>query len=321
MSEWSLASVGDSPSFLVDQLTPSEAAILLLAVLFHDVGMLSQRPEDLPIGERGAGLPRIDDVASWVRRTHVTRMRGLVSRLLSRSEHESLLTYTIVLRAFAVAAAHQRWPEGWSTVDVPGRDRGLAAVLAIADLLDEDSLRCDTSVLVAHRQGNALNYAHWLRHSLTISRVSVINGVVEVSLGRLPQTDEAVAPVYAALRNHFRLANLYHSELATIGITLGASQFEPAAGIPTATTTVGEEWRSIRGFNTQAALVFHLLRSFMSEALLDTRVLPSERISALRRVGLESVDMTAFRALPGTIESRSEDEQVFRALLLTKATE
>jgi hypothetical protein len=318
VSEWSTATLGDHPDFLVERLTPDEAAILLLAILFHDIGMLSQRPEDLPIEERTGGVARIDDVATWVRRTHVTRMRGLVSRLLSNTEHTTLLTCPTFSRAFAVAAAHQRWPENWS--EVSGRDRGLAALVAVADLLDEDSLRCDTSVLVAHRHGNALNYAHWLRHSLTVSRVSVTDGIIRVRFGRFAHTDDTMAPVYAALRNHFRLAILYSAELATIDAAVGASHFEPGPGIRETTTIVGEDWLSIRGFNTQAALVFHLLRSFLPEALLDDRTLSSDRIRQLQGLGFEPVDMTTFRELPGNIESRSEDEQVFRALLLTRVT-
>lgn len=319
ISEWSLPPSPAGETFLVEQLTSNEAGILLLATLFHDVGMLSQRPEDLPSEDRLAAIPRVDDVATWVRRTHVTRMRGLVSRLFHETEHESLLEDQVIQRAFLVAAAHQQWPGEWARIGLTGRDAGLAAVLAISDLLDEDSVRCDTSVLVAHRQGNAMNYAHWLRHSLTVE-VKFVDGSVRVQFGRLPNTDESLSPIYAALRNHFRLGILYRDELAQIAVTLGSPHFVPDAGIPAVSAIVNEGWQSIRGFGTQSALAFHLLRSFMPEALIDDRVLQSARIAELRHLGFEHVDMTAFRELPGNIESRSEDEQVFRALLLTKTT-
>lgn len=53
ISRWTSPS-GGTPRLVVENLEPSECAVLLLATLIHDVGMLSQRPEDLPTTE-GAG--------------------------------------------------------------------------------------------------------------------------------------------------------------------------------------------------------------------------------------------------------------------------
>jgi hypothetical protein len=314
MSEWTVADERGSIR-LVYKIEADEAAVLLLATLFHDIGMLSQWPEDLPLENRIGGIPRIEDIAAWVRRTHVIRMRGLVERVMGPA-HVDICRHEIIRRAFRVGAAHQKWPEDWTRDGIAGRDAGLAALVAITDLLDEDAVRCDTATLVAHRQGNALNYAHWLRHSLTIERVMVEVDTVSVRLGRLAGTDEVLQSVYSALRNHFRLIGLYASPLDEIGVRIPALVFDPPSGIPKELPTLDLEWKSIRGLATQSALLFHLLRSFMSEALIDDRVLSSERIEQLQVCGLEPVDLAVLQEVPGTIEGRSEDEQIFYALLL-----
>src|SRR5206468_905627 len=49
VSRWETPSVGAaSPESLCARLQPREAAILLIALLIHDLGMLSQNPIDLP---------------------------------------------------------------------------------------------------------------------------------------------------------------------------------------------------------------------------------------------------------------------------------
>jgi hypothetical protein len=77
LSQWTSADA--SPVLIVDQLSPEEASILLIGTLLHDIGMLSQRPEDLP--GTHASKP-IQDIPTWVRRTHVGRMERLARHLI-----------------------------------------------------------------------------------------------------------------------------------------------------------------------------------------------------------------------------------------------
>jgi hypothetical protein len=83
LSRWSTSSSGVVPKLVVDDLTEEECAVLLLATLLHDIGMLSQRPEDLPPGSPQAIAKPLRDVPTWVRRTHIPRMERVARRLLS----------------------------------------------------------------------------------------------------------------------------------------------------------------------------------------------------------------------------------------------
>jgi hypothetical protein len=192
----------------------------------------------------------------------------------------------------------------------------LAAIVAVADLLDEDANRCDTKTLVQHRHGSLLNVAHWLRHSLSANRVLVEAGVIRVRHARPPGTASQLAPVFAALRNHYRLTLLYNESLERVGAGLLAPiQFDPPSGVPTVEASGLEDWHMVDGFNTQSALVFHLLSSFMSQALLDNHRLDDDVINRLRSQGLEPVDLVSFQAIRGNRERRSPDELAFRALI------
>jgi hypothetical protein len=50
-----------------------------MGILLHDIGMLSQRPEDL--APEDAGTRSLEDVPAWVRNTHITRLERLTERL------------------------------------------------------------------------------------------------------------------------------------------------------------------------------------------------------------------------------------------------
>jgi hypothetical protein len=147
--------------------SPTQATVLLLATLFHDIGMLSQRPEDLPVQSTSQEGRSLRDIPSWVRTTHIQRMETLVCRLFKDTQFELVLNDAVVARCFHVASAHGTWPWDWGRFGFSGTDEGLAAMLAVADLLDEDALRCDSSTLLRHRYGTPLNCAHWIRHGLT----------------------------------------------------------------------------------------------------------------------------------------------------------
>lgn len=318
ISRWTcIPRTGTSP-LLVEEISAEEAAILVVATLVHDIGMLSQRVEDLPDEDALRRTKGQGDVATWVRQTHIARIQGLLARLFSGSEHAGFLNHDVLRRAITVARAHGSWPWDDGFTRLSGRDSGLAAVVAVADLLDEDSLRCDTPTLLGHRRGTVLNMAHWIRHTLTAGRVLVLDGELSVRLLRPPLTDGRFAPFFSALRNHYRLILLYQEPLSRIGASLLGVRFDPSAAEPVpseeASALVG--WNEIPEFAVPGALLANLLQTFMPLALLDS---DREQAAGLARIqalpGVEPVDLTSLRALRGATEVRSPYEQAFRALL------
>jgi hypothetical protein len=209
ISQWTCAPNNGETPYLIEQLEPEECAILLVAILIHDIGMLSQKAKDLEDDSEEWIRERTMGFATWVRKTHVSRMRKLIQRLFEDKEHKDICEDPLIKRAIDVAKAHEKWPWEDGFIVLPNRDAGLAAVLAVSDLFDEDSNRCDTMTLIRHRNGTMLNIGHWIKHMLTSNKVLVEGGIVSVTLVRPPGTDVQLLPVYAALRNHFKLALLY----------------------------------------------------------------------------------------------------------------
>lgn len=315
LSRWSSAPSGANSPLVVASLSAEECAVLLLATLLHDIGMLSQRPEDLPPGDPNASAKPFHDVPTWVRRTHIDRMEGVLRRMFLGTEFENAVNDPIVQRALQTAKAHGTWPWKWDLARLPGRDVGLAALVAVADLLDEDSARCDSATLLRHRYGTAENCAHWIRHGLTQGRVLVERGRVSVTLARPPETDAQLDMVFVALRNHFSLVMLYLRELGQVGAGLNGINFDPPYGGASAIAEGLADLSNLPGFGTQAALVYHLLGSFMAEALMDARRVPPDTLRRLAAQGLTPIDLTNFYAIRGTREPRLPAEQAFLALL------
>jgi hypothetical protein len=307
LSQWSTA--GADPILISDQISPQEASVLLMATLLHDIGMLSQRPEDLP-GEHDS--KPIQDIPTWVRRTHVSRMSSLVDRLFRDTSFAADLTSPIFQRAIRVAQAHEKWPWQWAGFSFPTRDAGLAAMLAVADLLDEDSLRCDSATLLRHRYGSAQNCAHWIRHGLTDGRILVQGGRIVVSFVRPPNTDLQIAPVFAALRNHYRLVLLYLAELGQVNARLVSVDFTPPTGIPDKENDI--EWWRLPEFRFQSALRYHLLDTFMAEARVEPG-LDAVTKANLTAAGLEPVDLAEYHRIRSMQPPRTPLEQSFHALL------
>ena len=311
---WTLSSAG-SPT-LLEQLSPAEAGQLLLAVLFHDIGMLSQRPEDMPRGAVVWQSKGLRDVPLWVRTTHIDRMRALIHRSFAATPLAATLDDAHVKQAQAIAEAHGSWSWQKKFTDLTPRAGGLAAILAISDLLDEDSNRCDIGTLLNHRWGTHLNCAHWLRHGLTRDRVLVSKGVISVRLCAPPDVGGGMQPVFAALRNHFRLVLLYREALQPFGADGLEVSFNAATGCPMETASELGGWSRVPGFNTEAALVFHLLTSFMALGLLDEKRVSADDMAKTKAAGMEPVDLKRFHEIRGTSEPRSADEHVFRALTI-----
>lgn len=315
LSRWTSANSGTTQQLVVSKLSREECATLLLATLIHDIGMLSQRPEDLPTGNPNAATKPITDIPTWVRRTHIDRMEGILRRILNDTEFVSEIDGSIIRRALIIAKAHGKWPWEWDTSVLAARDAGLAAMLAVADLLDEDSARCDSATLLRHRYGTAENCAHWIRHGLTQGRVLIEQGRICVNIVRPPDTDAQFDPVFVALRNHYSLVRLYLGELGQVAAGLLGIDFNPPTGGPSSFANELKGWNRLNDFQTQSALVFHLLGSFMPEALVDQRRVEAATLVRLNTQGLNPIDLTNFHAIRGENEPRTHLEQNFTALL------
>ncbi|MCP4353883.1 MAG: hypothetical protein GY795_51200 [Desulfobacterales bacterium] len=248
-SKWTIA----DGTFLVENLEPFEAALLMLSLLTHDMGMLSQNPLDLGKGYSQKGMT---DVATWVRYTHCSRLPRLLERILKSNGYNEFAESDFFNLLCYVAMAHEEW--SWQTdakhypkiiekapfvgfgngfIFDGKRACGIAAVLAVCDLLDEDSQRCDTDTLILHRQGTPLNKAHWIRHLLTNNRVMIQNNKFSVAFKRLRyknapsgkdidsdpsgcQDETRFDQVIKALKNQFSSALLYNDDLRVLGAEL-----------------------------------------------------------------------------------------------------
>lgn len=193
-------------------------------------------------------------------------------------------------------------------------NRALAAIISVADLLDEDSARCDTETLLEHRGGNEINRAHWIRHVLTENRVMIEKGTIKIQLCRPSNTGPILKPVYSALRNHFRLVSLYEKELNNIGAPITNVQLDPSTGIPTKEADLLKNWNQFDGFENESAFLFQLLRTFMSEALKDENKCSENTIQQLGIASLEDVDLSDFRKAESLSEPRTATEQTFEAI-------
>ena len=292
-----------------------ECGTLLLATLIHDLGMLSQNQADMPDdAPAAAALDQAVEIGDWVCRTHVHRLRKLAARVL-RDDHEEFVVHPAFSQAVDVASAHQRWPWQWAGPwQQEPRQRGLAALVAVADLLDEDAARCDTTTLLRHREGNALNRAHWLRHGLTSNRLLVQGSRISVNMHRPPGTDTQLLPVFGALRNHFRLVSLYAADLQSVGAEIQNIHFDTCTGIPAATNLVLTGWDQLPEYANAQALCVHLLRSFMPEALRDVDHLSPGDLTHLRRAALEDVDLAPLQAAHPGHEPGTDIEHAFHAI-------
>lgn len=309
ISEWS-GTKTDAREFICDKFDADDAAALLIAVLIHDIGMLSQRLEDL---EQPLTDPRYSgDIGSpnWIRLTHIPRMKKLVMRLFQdNQDYDTLLRSPFMNSVFCIAKAHGYWPHDPEFADLPCRDQGLAAVLAISDLLDEDSSRCDTETLFQHRNYTQLNLVHWIRHALTLGKAWVKSSKAVIRLGCIPGTDSSMEPVYCALRNHYRLSQLYGDALECIEVERILPEFCPD-GFPTEQIDQLSDWTAIPLIPDQYSLMSTLLLSFMPEAKLDAMSVSNDFIDKAITLGFEKVDLSCLYSTmhSGVISSDIEKE-------------
>lgn len=294
-SEW-----GESDGWL-EEAAPQEAGYLLTALLIHDIGMLSQDSQDVPEDEKLQNMKGLSDVSGWVRRTHVIRTEGLVKNFLKDyMEDQTLSDHLDVI--IGMARSHAKWP--WEPDFVTGKDTIAAAelkeerigafnaVIAVCDLLDEDSDRCDTLTLIKHRYGTAENKAHWFRHALTRHVEGVKNHRIAVCFRRLPSEDPRLDILYRTLRNHYRLVKLYQEKLAVIHGEIQHLDFEPGDGIPEEEDEISRELGCYHDIpELRYDIIPHLMATFMKEARNQDGGNKEVR-KRLDGIGLETIDMS-----------------------------
>ena len=299
-SEW-----GESDGWL-NRISSQEAAYLLMALLLHDIGMLSQDEQDIPENEKLQYMKGLSDVSVWVRRTHVIRIEKLVKHLLhdyleKKDFAEELSLHLDII--IGMAQSHARWP--WDSNFVAKKPQirkaglkeeqigALNAVIAVCDLLDEDADRCDTLTLIKHRYGTTENKAHWIRHAITKHVDGVRNHRIVVRFRKLPSESPHLDMLYRALRNHYRLVKLYQENLAEIQGEIWHLDFEPGDGIPEEEDEISRKLKcydEIPEFRYD--LIPHLLATFMKEARNQDGGDPKLR-KRLDEIGLETMDMSS----------------------------
>jgi hypothetical protein len=156
---------------------------------------------------------------------------------------------------------------------------------------------------------------HWIRHGLTLYRLNVDNGTVEVTLARPPGTDDSIEVIFCALRNHYRLAGLYNEALNKIHAGKITIDFNPNSGAPSVEASGLAGWEHLDGLNTKKALTYHVTKSFSNLALLREKT--KVELEALGAEGMEEMDLSIIDQIDfkDKAEYRRTEERTFYALL------
>lgn len=235
-SEWAIA------DGWINNINSNEAGYLLMSLLVHDLGMLSQEPSDLPEYVALEYKRGTYDLATWVRKTHVLRLENLLHRIFIDFEKDNEELNKHIDLIARMAASHNYWPwekqyeisdELTNFIGIPNEKiRALNAVIAVADLLDEDSERCDSETLIKHKKGNNINIAHWYRHALTKKVCPIKDHIVEINLRSLEGMDNTFEDVFKVIRNQFKVILIYNDYLDKIDATIKKIKFSSEEGMP-----------------------------------------------------------------------------------------
>ena len=80
--------------------------------------MLAQREDDLDEGDRTRYASSFADLPSWIRRTHIFRIRGIVKRLM-KSQYTEFIRGNVHPLVVSLARSHAYWPgqEGYQELE------------------------------------------------------------------------------------------------------------------------------------------------------------------------------------------------------------
>lgn len=317
-SEW-----GTSDKWL-DNITSEEAGYLLIALLVHDMGMLSQDPGDLPDDEMINSGKGISNISDWTRKTHVSRLEKLLFKILKSYGYDTDKIGIHLSLIAEMAASHNYWP--WndkfhincSIINElklnSKKIEALNAVIAVVDLLDEDATRCDTVTLIKHKQGSVHNIAHWLRHALTIEVIGVKEHKISIYFRNLPEVPSSFEYVFRTLRNHYRLTMFYNDKLKYINSEIRNIEFNPSTGMPDLIDDISNEliiWKDNIEF--KYCLTEQLLGTFMNEACN----IANDDITRcnLDKIGVEVLDLSKFNSFLKPNDPITLEEKIINNIL------
>ncbi|GEA30902.1 HD domain-containing protein [Clostridium diolis] len=302
----------------IENINCKEAGYLLMALIVHDLGMLSQETSDLSSDVALEYKRGIGDLATWVRKTHVLRLSKLLHRIFYEFENEDIEVKNHIEAIAQMAASHNYWP--WDKeYDIDEKltkfigienDRiyGLNAVIAVVDLLDEDSNRCDSEVLIKHKRGNKINIAHWYRHALTAKVNPIKNHKVKISLRAIDGMDESFEDVFKVIRNQFRIVLVYKKYLSIINAQIDELEFEPTNEMP----KIDKEVKELDVWNEKVELKYSMKELLMLTFIPETRGerCDSKLYNELVKLNLEQVKPLEETGLTDNNQLLFDDEKL-----------
>ncbi len=275
---------------------------LLISTIIHDLGMLSQNP--LHVKDPNIPPPKQGEFvdATWVRRTHGDRLDSLLKESVKDIKSWKIFLSEKRYNDFRVvvelAKSHNYWPHTWQD-NFPGtlgiaspQNRGLAAVIAVADLLDEDATRCDTVTLIRHRLANDMNHSHWLRHVLTKERVNIHSEIIHVNFKALPGYRASLEKVFIGLRNQYKLTLLYKSELSHIGANIKEIKFYPDSEEPPVNENDTDYEKFCGLFQEKPELKINLEEKLLHSLLSEAREFVGPNF---QNIDLKQIDLSSYR--------------------------
>lgn len=278
----------------IEKISSQECGYLLLALVIHDIGMLSQDSSHLPDNKKIDSKKGMSEISTWVRKTHVERLEKLYFSIVADQSEGIEGSIKLVIE---MASTHSVWP--WDarfdvSTDLCKKNNvnkenilSLCAVIAVTDLLDEDSNRCDTITLIKHKHGTIDNISHWIRHALTVNVSAVENKKIKIKFRKLPNLPSDFINVYQTLRNHYRLIKLYNSRLCHIGGEIDGVEFDPSDKVDYS-DSISE---SLSIWNTHIELKNNITRRIMDTFMPEAKGIYIDNISEknIKAIGMETI--------------------------------
>jgi hypothetical protein len=288
-------------SYLITTISNDETCLLFFAVIIHDIGMLSQNESDLNHGDRVVYARQFSDLSAWVRRTHTLRIEGITRRILENEKYKDFCATSYFKITCELARSHNYWPDSkefivLSSLNDKYRLKSLAGILAVADLLDEDSNRCDSMTLFANKIGTLLNRAHWLRHILTSNCLKIEKGIIKVHFQEPNNLKGKIKGAFIGLENHLNQCKRYNRVLSKLDAKVSFKFFKPVS-----CNSLPDNVDELSMLCCQPNV--HLLRTFENETLpAATNAKPEGTRVNIKGIKMQTVDRRIFDTATGKNE-------------------